>query len=274
MIVATVRALKMHGGVAKDALGKEDLTALKRGMANLERHVRNVRKFGVPSVVAINRFGTDTEAELDLIRTRCRDELHVDAFVCEHWAQGLGRHRGAGPARGRAVRGAAPSRRPRLRASLPRRAAALGQDAHHRARDLWCRGHHRRPAGARPVQGISRPQATATSRSASPRPSTASRPTPASRAHPAAMWCPIRELRLAGGAEFLVVICGEIMTMPGLPRIARRRTHPPRRAAARSRGCSRGLVAPAPQGRSRGKHAMSSETAPASAGPWLHGASA
>ena len=68
VIVATVRALKMHGGVAKEALGKEDLTALKRGLANLDRHVENVRKFGVPAVVAINHFATDTEAEHELIR--------------------------------------------------------------------------------------------------------------------------------------------------------------------------------------------------------------
>ena len=78
----------MHGGVAKDDLGQENLTALEKGMANLDRHVRNVRKFGVPSVVAINRFATDTEAELDLVRAHCRDELDVDAIVCEHWAKG------------------------------------------------------------------------------------------------------------------------------------------------------------------------------------------
>src|SRR5690348_1830797 len=88
VIVATCRALKMHGGVAKGELGREDLKALEKGMANLARHVRNVRKFGVPSVVGINRFSSDTEAELDLVRGLCREQLGVEAVVCEHWARG------------------------------------------------------------------------------------------------------------------------------------------------------------------------------------------
>ena len=88
VIVATVRALKMHGGVGKAELGAENLTALRKGLANLDRHVRNVRRFGVPSVVAINRFYTDTEAELALIGEHCRRELGVEALVCEHWATG------------------------------------------------------------------------------------------------------------------------------------------------------------------------------------------
>src|SRR4051812_19872486 len=73
VVVATVRALKMHGGVPREDLGREDLGALERGMANLERHVANVRKFGVPLVVAINRFTTDTDAEHDLVRHRCTE---------------------------------------------------------------------------------------------------------------------------------------------------------------------------------------------------------
>src|SRR5689334_16605829 len=88
VIVATCRALKMHGGLARDELGREDLKALEKGMANLARHVRNVRKFGVPSVVGINRFSSDTEAELALVRRACREQLGVEAVVCEHWARG------------------------------------------------------------------------------------------------------------------------------------------------------------------------------------------
>ena len=88
VIVATIRALKSHGGVARDALHKEDLAALKKGMVNLERHVANVGKFGVPAVVAINHFSTDTDAENAVVVDACRDQLGVDAIVCRHWADG------------------------------------------------------------------------------------------------------------------------------------------------------------------------------------------
>ncbi|MFY8101191.1 MAG: formate--tetrahydrofolate ligase, partial [Allorhizobium sp.] len=82
VIVATVRALKMHGGVPKDQLGKENLDALRKGLVNLGRHVENVRKFGVPAVVGINYFTSDTAAEHDLIRSFCKEEYGVEAVVC------------------------------------------------------------------------------------------------------------------------------------------------------------------------------------------------
>ena len=88
VVVATVRALKMHGGLAKDELSHEDLAALERGLPNLLRHVANMKDvYGLPTVVAINRFPTDTEAELDLVRERCR-ELGVEAVLSDVWAQG------------------------------------------------------------------------------------------------------------------------------------------------------------------------------------------
>src|SRR6185436_21127920 len=82
-----VRALKMHGGVAKQDLGREDVEALKKGIANLARHVENVQAFGVPAVVAINRFTADTDAELDAIKQACA-ELGTEAIECTHWAHG------------------------------------------------------------------------------------------------------------------------------------------------------------------------------------------
>ena len=88
VIVATVRALKMHGGVAKDKLGEENLEALKKGMANLARHIENVKKFGVKPVVGINAFVSDTDAEFDLIKKTCREEFDTDAVLCKHWAEG------------------------------------------------------------------------------------------------------------------------------------------------------------------------------------------
>jgi len=87
VIVATVRALKMNGGLAKDQLGAEDLAALERGVVNLEKHIENMGKFGVSAVVAINRFPTDTDAELDFIRKRCQ-ELGADVALCEVFTKG------------------------------------------------------------------------------------------------------------------------------------------------------------------------------------------
>ena len=88
VIVATVRALKMHGGVARDALGAENLPALKAGLANLARHIANVRKFGVPVVVALNRFNADASAELDFVKSAVAREFSVKTIVCDHWARG------------------------------------------------------------------------------------------------------------------------------------------------------------------------------------------
>ena len=87
VIVATIRALKMHGGVKKDDLKKEDLKALEAGMANLQRHVENMQKFGLVPVVSINRFSADTDAEIALVKENCKT-LGVEAIMADHWAMG------------------------------------------------------------------------------------------------------------------------------------------------------------------------------------------
>src|SRR5246500_1280281 len=87
VIVATIRALKMHGGVAKADLKKEDLKALEAGMSNLQRHVENIKKFGLPAVVSINRFSADTDAEINLVKEKCKS-LGVEAIMADHWAMG------------------------------------------------------------------------------------------------------------------------------------------------------------------------------------------
>ena len=87
VIVATIRALKMHGGVKKDDLKKEDLKALEAGMSNLQRHVENVKKFGLPAVISINRFSADTDAEIALVKEKCK-ALGVEAVMADHWALG------------------------------------------------------------------------------------------------------------------------------------------------------------------------------------------
>ncbi len=217
VIVATVRALKMHGGVARENLGAENVEALEKGLANLERHVLNLRKFGVPSVVAINRFTTDTAAEHETIRRFCHDELGVESFVCSHWAEGsagaeeLARHVvelcEAPRARdGRGFRFLYPDEMPlwdkmRTIATELYGASDIIADKKVRAqfREFEAAGY-----GHFPICVAKTQYSFSTD--------------PELRGAPTGHVVPIRELRLSGGAEFLVVICGEIMTMPGLPR--------------------------------------------------------
>jgi formate--tetrahydrofolate ligase len=218
VIVATVRALKMHGGVAKDGLGKENLEALQAGLANLARHVANVRKFGVPAVVAINQFVTDTQAEHDLIRSYCQSELGVEAIVCSHWANGsAGTEELARfvaeladtpkPLNGRGFRHLYPDDMPlwtkmRTIATEIYGAADIIADkvVRDRFRELDEQGY-----GHFPICVAKTQYSFSTD--------------PNLKGAPSGHVVPIREIRLSGGAEFLVVVCGEIMTMPGLPRV-------------------------------------------------------
>ncbi|MBJ7394206.1 MAG: formate--tetrahydrofolate ligase, partial [Candidatus Nanopelagicales bacterium] len=89
VVVATIRALKMHGGVSKDELGKENVEAVKAGLDNLGRHIKNIGQYGVPVIVAVNNFTSDTDAEFNAIKQYC-DALNVDAILCKHWADGSG----------------------------------------------------------------------------------------------------------------------------------------------------------------------------------------
>ena len=171
VVVATVRALKLHGGADEKALGKEDVGAVERGLPNLLRHVENLRKFGLPVLVGINRFLTDTPAELELIEAQCA-VAGAKAYLCEHWAKG-----GAGAE----DLGAAPWSR---RSTKARRRSSRSIPTTCRLRkrsrpspgDLSRLGRgdrrHRRSGASRRW----RPRATASCRSASPRRSTASPP--------------------------------------------------------------------------------------------------
>jgi formate--tetrahydrofolate ligase len=215
VIVATVRALKMHGGVKKEDLGKENLEALEKGFANLTRHVENVAKFGVPVIVGINRFVTDTDAEMKLLVDACRDRLGVQAIVCTHWADGSA----GAETLARAVVDMIEAPRPTPFApiypdempllqkveTIAReiyRAGAVAADGKivKRFKDLEAQGFGRFPICIAKTQS---------SFSADPD----------VKGAPTGHTLPIREVRLSAGAEFLVVICGDIMTMPGLPKI-------------------------------------------------------
>jgi formate--tetrahydrofolate ligase len=213
VVVATVRALKMHGGVAKDALKGENLDAVRTGFANLRRHVGNIAKFGVPSVVSLNRFGGDTRAELDLVVSLCA-EAGVEAVIAEHWAHG-----GAGAAKlGEAVLKTIAAKPARFRTLYPDD-MPLADKIRTIARELYGAGEvaidDRAMARLEEfqVQGFGHlpicMAKTQYSFSADPD----------LKGAPSGFTLPVREVRLSAGAGFVVALCGDIMTMPGLPRV-------------------------------------------------------
>ena len=215
VIVATIRALKMHGGVAKDALKSENLDALRAGLSNLARHVENIAKFGVPAVVAVNHFITDTEAEHALVRAFCREKLGVEAITCRHWGEGskgiegLARHvvKVAGAPNATAnFKPLYPDAMPlvdkmRTIAREIYRADGVVFDA--KAMDQ-IKEYQERGFGHLPVCVAKTQYSFSTN--------------PDAKGAPTGHTIPVREVRLSAGAEFVVMICGEVMTMPGLPR--------------------------------------------------------
>ena len=149
VIVATIRALKMHGGVAKNDLKKEDLKALESGMSNLQRHIENIKKFGLPAVVSINRFSADTDAEIALVKEKCK-ALGVEALMADHWAMG-----GEGAADvAKAVVKICDERQGEPEAALSRRDAAVREDPHHREGNLPRRRRDRRQVGEGSAQDL------------------------------------------------------------------------------------------------------------------------
>ncbi len=213
VVVATVRALKMHGGVAKTDLAEENLDALKKGLENLGRHIRNTGQFGLPVVVAINHFTGDSQAEIDAIKGYAM-QCGVEAHVCTHWGNG-----GAGAEDlARAVAGLADSGQSQFRTlydddmSLWEKARTVartiyGADdimADKKVREQFAQ-YEREGYGHFPVCMAKTQYSFSTD--------------PQLMGAPNNHTVPIRELALSAGAEFLVVICGNIMRMPGLPRV-------------------------------------------------------
>jgi formate--tetrahydrofolate ligase len=212
VVVATVRALKMHGGVARSALGKEDVAAVKRGIANLARHVENLGKFSLPVVVGVNHFNSDTEAEFAAIRDAMSAQ-GVEAISCTHWANGSA---GAEPlaravvARIDSGKAACQPLYP-LDLKLADKIRTIAQKIY-RASDIAMpdavarrlKGFEDAGFGDVPVC-IAKTQYSFTS-------------DPTVMGAPEGFVLPVREVRLSAGAGFVVAICGDIMTMPGLPR--------------------------------------------------------
>ncbi|MCH9012100.1 MAG: formate--tetrahydrofolate ligase [Proteobacteria bacterium] len=212
VIVATVRALKMHGGVGKADLGAENVAAVAAGCANLKRHVDNVTGFGVPVVVAINRFLSDTDAEIEAVR-RAAEAQGATAIECTHWADGgagaeeLARHVVE------LVDSGVADFKPLYEDALPlwdkveriatRIYGASGISADDRIRKQF--EELQGPYGHFPVCMAKTQFSLSTD--------------PNLKGAPEGHVVPIREVRVSGGAEFLVVVAGAIMTMPGLPRV-------------------------------------------------------
>jgi len=213
VLVATIRALKMHGGVKKEDLKAENLQALEAGMANLQRHVENMRKFGVVPVISINRFSADTPAEIKLVEDKCK-ALGVEAYMADHWAEG---GKGAVDV-ARAVVKIAESGKSKLKLLYPddmplyEKIRTIAREIY-RAKDISADKSVRDQLASFEAMGYGKlPICVAkTQYSFSTNPDT--------KGAPSDHVINVREVRLSAGAEFVVAICGEIMTMPGLPRV-------------------------------------------------------
>jgi formate--tetrahydrofolate ligase len=212
VVVATVRALKMHGGVGRDDLGKENVEAVSKGCVNLERHLRNLKSFGVPPVVAINQFTSDTDAELQAVQVTA-EKYGAKAIVCSHWSNGS-----AGTEQlAQEVVDMTDGDNPYFQLLYPddmplwdkiKTVATRIYDAADIASDATVR---RRVNTLQQSYGHFPVCMAKTQFSFSTDPN--------AKGAPSGHIVPIREVRLSAGAEFVVAICGDIMTMPGLPRV-------------------------------------------------------
>jgi len=214
VIVATIRALKMHGGIEKDNLKKENLDAVKKGLPNLEKHIENIKKFGLELVVAINHFMTDTENEVKLVKDHC-SKLGVQASLCTHWAEG---GKGTEDLAKIVVEACKKNNKENFKYLYPNEMSILkkvetiakeiyganGIEADEKIKEQ-VKNIEESGYGKFPVCIAKTQYSFSTD--------------PKLKGAPKGHVLQIREIRLSSGAEFIVVICGTIMTMPGLPRV-------------------------------------------------------
>ena len=213
VIVATIRALKMHGGIAKDQLKAENVEALKKGLVNLERHINNIRKFGLPVSVAVNHFITDTDQEVKALIDYCKT-LNVKATLCTHWSNG-----GEGTKElANDVVELCKKGENKFKflyedsAPLFKKIELIAKEIYHasevvadtKIRDQL-KNFQENGYGELPICVAKTQFSFSTD--------------PSLKGAPSGHVLPIREIRLSSGAEFIVVVCGSIMTMPGLPRV-------------------------------------------------------
>ena len=211
VIVATVRALKMNGGVARADLGVENLDAVTTGCANLGRHIENVRSFGLPVVVAINHVTSDTQAEIEVIH-RYAAAMGVEAVLCRHWAEG-----GAG-AEALARRVVALAEAPSAFAPIYPDTMGLWDKIETVARKIYRAGEVTAAPGVRDQLRAWQDEGYGDLPVCMAKTQYSFSTDPSLRGAPEGHVVPVREVRLAAGAGFIVAICGDIMTMPGLPR--------------------------------------------------------
>jgi formate--tetrahydrofolate ligase len=212
VIVATVRALKMHGGVARGDLEREDVAALQKGLDNLGRHIRNTGQHGVPIAVAINHFSSDTQAEIDAVKAYV-EARGVNAYVCKQWSDGgagaeelggaVAQLTSDGPSQFRTLYDDDMSLWEKTRTVARSIYGADDIAADQKIRDQF-RQFEREGYGHFPICMAKTQYSFSTD--------------PQLMGAPSNHMVKVRELALAAGAEFLVVICGDIMRMPGLPR--------------------------------------------------------
>ena len=211
VIVATVRALKMHGGLGKTELAKVDMVSLKRGMANLGKHIENVQKFGLPAVVAVNVFPTDTEEELDFVRREC-ESLGAEAALSEVWAKGgLGGEALAAKVEAALEKKADFHQLYDEKETIPEKIGKIAREiygaagvdftkeAQRELEELEALGFDKMPVCMAKTQYSLSDDAALLGR-------------------PEGFRITVRELRLAAGAGFIVALTGSILTMPGLPK--------------------------------------------------------
>jgi len=212
VLVATARALKMNGGVARENLGDENAEAVAKGCVNLLRHIENIKQFGLPVVVAINHFITDTEAEIAAIE-KAAASIGVEAILCQHWEKGSEGTEGlarkvvelcqSGAAQFAPLYGSDMGLFDKIKTIATRIYRADDIAADQRIRDQL-REWEAAGYGDLPICMAKTQYSFSTD--------------PNLRGAPSNHIVPIREVRLSAGAGFVVVICGDIMTMPGLPR--------------------------------------------------------
>jgi formate--tetrahydrofolate ligase len=213
VIVATIRALKMHGGVAKDDLKTENVNAVKKGLVNLERHIENVKKFGLPVAVAVNHFVKDTKSEIKTLIDFC-DSVGVKASLCTHWADG---GNGAKELASHVIELCEKNESKfkflyESKIPLFNKIETIAKEIY-RADEVIADTKIRdqlksfEDAGYKDLPiCIAKTQYSFST-------------DPSLKGAPTGHALPIREIRLSSGAEFIVVICGAVMTMPGLPRV-------------------------------------------------------
>ena len=213
VIVATIRALKMHGGVAKDDLKNENVDALKKGLVNLQRHVENVKKFGLPVAIAVNHFIKDTDKEVKALISFC-DGLGVKASLCTHWANG-----GEGTKDLAALVADLCEKNDTKFKFLYENKTPLFKKIETIAKEIYradeviadtkireqLKGFEESGYGDLPICIAKTQYSFSTD--------------PSLKGAPTGHALPLREIRLSSGAEFIVVVCGAIMTMPGLQRV-------------------------------------------------------